>query len=68
LRQFQSANFINASYLFYKDISEVAYQVTVTNDINNLYNLAELTPQYSYKGDALKLAFGWVYYGYISYK
>ena len=68
LRQFRSANSIDAGYLFHEDTSEVAHQVAATNDINDSYDLAELTPQCGRKGDALKLALGWVYYGRIGYE
>lgn len=68
LRQFRSANSIDAGYLFHDDTSEAAQPFSTADDIDDIYDLAELTPQCGRKGDALKLALGWVYYGRIGYE
>ncbi|PVH95142.1 putative glutamate decarboxylase [Periconia macrospinosa] len=68
LRQFRSANSIDAGYLFHEESSKVALQDAVANNTDDTYDLAELTPQCGRKGDALKLALGWVYYGRIGYE
>ncbi|KAF2463977.1 putative glutamate decarboxylase [Lindgomyces ingoldianus] len=64
LRQFRSSNSIDAGYLFHEDAPLAA----ATNDADDTYDLAEFTPQCGRKGDALKLALGWVYYGRIGYE
>ena len=68
LRHFRSANSIDAGYLFHEDSNDMNQSSKVDNDINDSYDLAELTPQCGRKGDALKLALGWVYYGRTGYE
>jgi glutamate decarboxylase len=68
MRKFRSANSINAGYLFHEELSEVVPLATKAGDTNDTYDLAEFTPQCGRKGDALKLALGWVYYGRIGYE
>lgn len=68
LRQFRSANSVDAGYLFHEESSKGALQGAAANNTDDTYDLAELTPQCGRKGDALKLALGWVYYGRIGYE
>ena len=68
MRQFQAANSINADYLFHEDATRIDLATDLESNVNNLYDLAELTPQCGRKGDSLKLALGWVYYGRIGYE
>lgn len=68
MRKFRSANSINAGYLFHEEPSEVVPLATKASSIDDTYDLAEFTPQCGRKGDALKLALGWVYYGRIGYE
>lgn len=65
LRQFRSSNSIDAGYLFHEAAAPLA---AAADDANHIYDLAEFTPQCGRKGDALKLALGWVYYGRIGYE
>lgn len=52
---FHQASSIDAGYLFHEKVGE------------EVYDLAELTPQCGRKGDALKLFLGWTYYGTEGY-
>ena len=71
LRQFRSSNTSPAGYLFHGGSTE---EVNGTKEINGaaevkeeFWDLADLTLQCGRKGDALKLALGWVYYGSAGY-
>ena len=59
LRQFHRANTLPASYLFHSESS--------VDENAEMYDLADLTLQCGRKGDALKLALGWVFYGKDGY-
>lgn len=59
LRQFHRANTLPAGYLFHAtDDSEGDREV---------WDLADLTPQCGRRGDSLKLALSWIYYGAEGY-
>ncbi len=59
LRQFHRANTLPAGYLFHSnDESEGDHEV---------WDLADLTPQCGRRGDSLKLALSWTYYGSSGY-
>ena len=69
MRDFWLANSTKADYLFHEhsvDPSDPT-QDAIPNT-NSMYDLADLTPQCGRKGDALKLALGWVYYGRSGYE
>lgn len=55
LELFHQASSIDAGYLFHGKVGE------------EVYDLADLTPQCGRKGDALKLFLGWTYYGTAGY-
>lgn len=55
LNLFHQASSIEAGYLFHEKVGD------------EVYDLAELTPQCGRKGDALKLFLGWTYYGTEGY-
>ncbi|KAI9822444.1 MAG: hypothetical protein M1827_000163 [Pycnora praestabilis] len=63
LRTFHKANTLPAGYLFHAEEGE-------SNDNRDLeiWDLADLTLQCGRKGDALKLALGWIYYGKLGYE
>jgi glutamate decarboxylase len=73
LRKFHRANSLPAGYLFH-DVVEASPEAA-TGDFKSVpeswesevWNLADLTLQCGRKGDALKLALGWVYYGSARY-
>ncbi|QIX00335.1 hypothetical protein AMS68_005852 [Peltaster fructicola] len=52
LRQFHKAMTLPAGYLFHNE-----------EDVKEIWDLADLTPQCGRRGDSLKLALSWVYYG-----
>lgn len=52
LRKFHKANTLPAGYLFHED-----------NDGGEVWDLADLTLQCGRRGDSLKLALSWIYYG-----
>lgn len=65
LRQFHKAMTLPAGYLFHSDFEEEQtrdMKNSLTN-ADNFYDLGDLTPQCGRRGDALKLAFSWIYYG-----
>lgn len=64
MRRFRSANSIDAGYLFHEEDT----LAPGAGDADITYDLAEFTPQCGRRGDALKLALGWVYYGRIGYE
>ena len=57
MRQFHKANTLPAGYLFHNDTDENA----------EVYDLADLTLQCGRRGDSLKLALGWIFYGKEGY-
>ncbi len=62
LRVFHAANSLPAGYLFHGDSDE-------DDDAQDreVYDLADLTLQCGRRGDSLKLALGWIYYGREGY-
>ena len=59
MRHFHSANTLPAGYLFHDD--------TVKAGTEEVYDLGDMTLQCGRKGDAVKLALGWIYYGKEGY-
>ena len=59
MRKFHKANTLPADYLFHDALD--------TNDDAEVYDLADLTLQCGRRGDAFKLALGWIYYGKDGY-
>ncbi|MCJ1477061.1 hypothetical protein MMC13_005732 [Lambiella insularis] len=59
MRQFHKANTLPAGYLFHGSLDQGANA--------EVYDLADLTLQCGRRGDALKLALGWIYYGKDGY-
>ena len=59
MRQFHSANTLPAGYLFHDEPHQAGTQ--------EVYDLGDMTLQCGRKGDALKLALGWIYYGKEGY-
>jgi glutamate decarboxylase len=55
MRKFHAANSLEAGYLFHEDSDRDAD--------GSVWDLADLTLQCGRRGDSLKLALGWVYYG-----
>lgn len=58
LRQFHNANTLPAGYLFHNEGSDDA----------EVWDLADLTLQCGRRGDSLKLALSWIYYGSHGYE
>lgn len=66
LRQFHKANTLPAGYLFHGDGEEEADNIeqAIGGEANNeVWDLADLTLQCGRRGDSLKLALAWIYYG-----
>lgn len=63
LRQFHAANTFPASYLFHSSSSSSS-----PSNPSEIYDLADLTLQCGRRGDSLKLALGWVFYGREGYE
>ena len=59
MRQFHKANTLPAGYLFHNEAG---------NENEEVWDLADLTLQCGRKGDSLKLALGWIYYGKDGYE
>ena len=59
IRQFRKANTLRPGYLFHDGPD--------ANHNAETYDLADLTLQCGRRGDAIKLAFGWIYYGKEGY-
>ncbi|MCJ1250046.1 hypothetical protein MMC30_007272 [Trapelia coarctata] len=59
MRQFHKANTLPATYLFHREPGR--------NENTEIYDLADLTLQCGRRGDALKLALGWIFYGKDGY-
>ncbi|KAG4433782.1 hypothetical protein IFR05_010749 [Cadophora sp. M221] len=55
LRTFHKANTLPAGYLFHEDAAD--------NQSGEVWDLADLTLQCGRRGDSLKLALSWIYYG-----
>ena len=60
LRQFHKANTLPAGYLFHGEEGG-------KGDSTEIYDLADITLQCGRKGDSLKLALGWIFYGRSGY-
>ena len=63
MRHFHKANTLPAAYLFHNDNDHA----TASSDSNEVWDLADLTLQCGRRGDSLKLALGWIYYGAHGY-
>ncbi|KAG9858483.1 PLP-dependent transferase, partial [Aureobasidium melanogenum] len=71
MRQFQKAMTLPAGYLFHSNEDEDASIADTTAHTTpsppkpeaEIWDLADLTPQCGRRGDALKLALSWIYYG-----
>ena len=61
LRKFHKSNTLPAGYLFHGGDEEVGPSGDETNA--EVWDLADLTLQCGRRGDSLKLALGWIYYG-----
>jgi glutamate decarboxylase len=59
MRKFHTANTLEAGYLFHESSERVAD--------GNTWDLADLTLQCGRRGDSLKLALSWIYYGAEGY-
>lgn len=60
MRQFHAANTLPAGYLFHSDNDDDNESPSLSTDV---HDLADLTPQCGRRGDILKLALSWTYYG-----
>lgn len=69
LRQFWRSNTLPAAYLFHSDAENDtnAERLEDSSAGREVFDLADLTLQCGRRGDALKLALGWIYYGSIGY-
>ncbi|KAI1261318.1 pyridoxal phosphate-dependent transferase [Xylariaceae sp. FL1019] len=63
LRVFKKANTLAAGYLFHNDEDADDNDDENENDATDYWDLADLTLQCGRRGDALKLALAWIYYG-----
>ncbi|KAF2767334.1 PLP-dependent transferase [Teratosphaeria nubilosa] len=70
LREFHKGMTLPAGYLFHDDNDESAVDTATVEahpnqeaDVKEVWDLADLTPQCGRRGDALKLALSWIYYG-----
>lgn len=63
MRKFHKANTLPAAYLFHADNDGPSSD----HDSNEVWDLADLTLQCGRRGDSLKLALGWIYYGASGY-
>ncbi|KAL9121158.1 MAG: hypothetical protein Q9187_002283 [Circinaria calcarea] len=59
MRKFHKTNTLPAGYLFHSEAG--------INENTEVYDLADLTLQCGRRGDSLKLALGWIYYGKTGY-
>lgn len=59
MRRFHSANAIEAGYLFHDDPDQALVELP--------WDLADMTAQCGRRGDSLKLAMSWIYYGSDEY-
>jgi glutamate decarboxylase len=62
LRQFHAANTLPAGYLFHDSECSPNTGAAMTSDAE-VWDLADLTLQCGRRGDSLKLALSWIYYG-----
>lgn len=60
MRKFHKANTLPAAYLF--------HNTDAASDSEEVWDLADLTLQCGRRGDSLKLALGWIYYGKVGYE
>lgn len=80
LRQFHQAMTLPAGYLFHNsddgddhadnsaaNTSTSEAHAILEHEAKEVWDLADLTPQCGRKGDSLKLALGWIYYGHSGY-
>jgi nucleolar protein 9 len=69
LRQFHKAMTLPAGYLFHDNDSDVGEDGHTNGDVpaQEYWDLGDLTPQCGRRGDSLKLALSWVYYGTAGY-
>ena len=75
LRQFHKSMTLDAGYLFHHDDEHVANSVGQENGVDSsdgpemedFWDLGELVPQCGRRGDSLKLALSWIYYGTSGY-
>lgn len=65
LTQFHKANTLPAGYLFHGDGNDDAE--TEPHSVPEVWDLADLTLQCGRRGDSLKLALSWIYYGTDGY-
>ena len=65
LRQFQKAMTLRAGYLFHTDQEEQSNGSE--EEAEEFWDLGDLTPQCGRRGDSLKLALSWIYYGTSGY-
>ena len=64
LRQFQKAMTLPAGYLFHSDQNGDANgEGPEEDEAEEFWDLGDLTPQCGRRGDSLKLALSWIYYG-----
>lgn len=74
LRKFWRANTLPAGYLFHGDAKKgndncsAESLIDERGDYQEVWDLADLTLQCGRKGDSLKLALGWIYYGKKGYE
>lgn len=66
LRNFHRSNTLPAAYLFHPDPTLPSSSSNANPD-TEVWDLADLTLQCGRRGDALKLALGWIYYGRTGY-
>ena len=65
LRQFQKAMTLRAGYLFHAD--QEGQLNGSEEEVEEFWDLGDLTPQCGRRGDSLKLALSWIYYGTSGY-
>lgn len=71
LRKFWKSNTLPAAYLFHSGTEpDESLQGSIPKDPSEseIWDLADLTLQCGRKGDSLKLALGWIYYGTLGYE
>lgn len=71
VRRFWRSNSCPAGYLFHQaeptDCQENVNGASTNGHADNFYDIGDLTLQCGRKGDSLKLALGWIYYGRSGY-
>jgi glutamate decarboxylase len=74
IRKFWRANTLPAGYLFHGDIEDGCHNGTEGSEHEDslrdqdVWDLGDLTLQCGRRGDSLKLALGWIYYGSSGYE